>query len=118
MLLLAGCGGEKVVSPTGPVEGELPKAEKGDSAAGKMTFADSGCGGCHTFTPAGTTGSLGPNLDETLKGKDAEFIRESIVEPNAEIAPGFQEGVMPQDYGSQLTPKQIADLVAFLQQGT
>lgn len=118
VLILAGCGGEKTVSPTGPVSGELPKAEKGDPAAGKKVYNDAGCGGCHTFAPAGSKGAIGPDLDDALKGKDAEFIRESIVDPNAEIASGFQPSVMPQDYGSQLTSKQIADLVAFLQQGS
>lgn len=120
-LLLAGCGGEKVVSPTGPVEGPPPppaKAVKGDPAAGKTVYNDNGCGGCHTFEAAGSTGAVGPNLDETLTGKSAEYIETAITSPDAEIAPGFQAGVMPQDYASQLEPKQIADLVAFLQQGT
>ena len=112
--LLAGCGGEKTVSPTGPVVGTLPKAEKGDPAAGKKVFADTGCGGCHTYGPAGASGTIGPDLDKVLKGKNADFIKESIVNPNAEIAPGFQPNVMPQGYGTQLTPKQIADVVAFL----
>ena len=116
-LLLVGCGGEEVVAPTGPVVGTLPKAEKGDAAAGKMAFADAGCGGCHTFTPAASKGSIGPNLDEALQGKDADFIKESVTDPNAEVASGFQPNIMPQDYGSQLTSKQIADLVAFLQTG-
>lgn len=113
--LLAGCGGEETVSPTGPVEGTLPKQEAGNAAAGKAVFAENGCGGCHTFTPAGTKGTTGPDLDKVLQGKDADFIRESIVDPNAEIAQGFQPNVMPQTYGQQLTSKQIADLVAFLQ---
>ena len=113
--LLAGCGGEETVSPTGPVEGTLPKQEAGNAAAGKTIFAENGCGGCHTFTPAGTKGTIGPDLDKVLQGKDADFIRESIVDPNAEIAQGFQPNVMPQTYGQQLTSKQIADLVAFLQ---
>jgi cytochrome c oxidase subunit 2 len=115
-LLLAGCGGEKTVSPTGSVEGTLPKAAKGDPAEGKKVFADNGCGGCHTFKAAGTNGKIGPNLDEVLKDKDAEFVKTSITDPNAEIASGFQPNIMPQNYGSQLTAKQIADLVAFLTQ--
>ncbi len=117
VLLLAGCGGEKVVSPTGPVEGTLPKAAKGDPTAGKKVFADNGCGGCHTFKAAGTNGTTGPNLDEALKGKSADFIRQSIVDPNAEIAKGYPPNVMPPTYGQQLSSKQIADLVAFLQKG-
>ena len=116
-LLLVGCGGEETVSPTGPVQGTLPKAEKGDPAAGKKVFADAGCGGCHTFKAAGTSATVGPNLDEALKGKDAAFIEESITDPNAEVASGFAPNVMPQDYSSQLSSQELADLVAFLQSG-
>ena len=53
-----------------------------------------------------------------LKGKDANFIHQSIVTPNAQIAQGFQAGVMPEVYGQQLNDKQLADLVAFLVQAT
>ena len=116
-LLLAGCGGEKTVSPTGSVEGTLPKAAKGNPAEGKKVFVDNGCGGCHTFKAAGTNGKVGPNLDDVLNGKDAEFVKTSITDPNAEIAPGFTPNIMPQNYGSQLTAKQLADLVAFLTKG-
>ena len=117
VLLVAGCGGEKTVQPTGPVVGTLPKAGKADPAAGKKVFADSGCGGCHTFKPAGANGKIGPDLDTALKGKDAEFIKTSITDPNAEIASGFQPSIMPSGYGSQLTSQQLNDLVAFLQTG-
>lgn len=41
-------------------------------------------------------------------------MRESILDPNASIASGYQKGVMPTTYRSQLTTRQIADLVAFL----
>ena len=103
------------MAPTGPVVGTLPKAEKGDAAAGKAVFVDAGCGGCHAFKAAGTSATVGPDLDKTLKGKDADFIEESIKDPNAEVAAGFAPNIMPQDYGSQLSSKEIADLVAFLQ---
>ena len=116
-LLLAGCGGEETVQPTGPVVGTLPQAEKGDPAAGKKVFADAGCGGCHTFKAAGTSATVGPDLDEALKGKDAAFIEESITDPNSEVASGFAPNVMPQDYASQLSSQELADLVAFLQSG-
>ena len=116
-LLVAGCGGEKTVEPTGPVVGTLPKVGKANPAAGKKVFADNGCGGCHTLQAAGASGQIGPDLDKVLKGKDAEFIKTSISDPNAEIAPGYQPNVMPQSYGSELTSQQLNDLVAFLQTG-
>jgi mono/diheme cytochrome c family protein len=91
----------------------------GDATAGKQVFtatAQPPCGSCHTLAEAGASGQVGPNLDDVLKGKDAAFIHESIVDPNAEIASGFSAGVMPDVYGQQLSDAQLADLVAFLQQ--
>jgi cytochrome c oxidase subunit II len=112
---LVGCGGGETVSPTGPVEGTLPKAKAGNPAHGKALFVSEGCGGCHTFKAAGTSGKTGPDLDKNLKGKDEAYIRESIVDPNAKVAAGFQPGIMP-PYGETLDSKQVADLVAFLSQ--
>jgi mono/diheme cytochrome c family protein len=105
-------GGEET-TPTG-TQTTPTQAPTGDAAAGKAVFASQGCGGCHTFAPAGTNGTIGPNLGEVLKGKDAAFIRESIVNPNAEIAQGFQPNIMPPDFGQKLSKKQLDDLVAFL----
>jgi len=93
----------------------------GDPAAGKQVFTASAqppCASCHTLSEAGATGQVGPNLDDVLKGKSADFIHESIVDPNAEIANGFTAGLMPETYGDQLNDQQLADLVAFLAQST
>jgi cytochrome c oxidase subunit II len=103
---------------TGTETGQQPA---GDPAAGKEIFtttAQPSCATCHTLKEAGATQTIGPNLDEVLKGKDAAFIHESIVDPNAEVATGYQPGIMPQTYGEQLDEKQLADLVAFLVQAT
>ena len=86
----------------------------GDAAAGEALFGSNGCGGCHTFSAAGSNGTVGPNLDEVLEGKDAAFVEESIVNPNAEVAQGYQPGVMPSF--DQLSEQQVDDLVAFLTQ--
>lgn len=93
-----------------------PAASEGDATAGKALFTSQGCGGCHAFSAAGTNASVGPNLDEALQGKDAEFVRESIVEPNKEITSGYAPNIMPQDFGQKLSQKQLDDLVAFLLQ--
>ena len=97
---------------TGTTTAEQPA---GNAAAGRTVFEGQGCASCHTFAPAGATGTVGPNLGEVLAGKDAAFIHESIVDPNAVIASGYSAGIMPENYGQQLSPEQINDLVAFLQ---
>jgi cytochrome c551/c552 len=90
-------------------------AAAGDAAAGKTVFEQQGCGSCHTYSKAGSNGKVGPDLDAGLKGKDAAYIKQSITDPNAVVAPGFQPGIMPQNYGKSLSATQINDLVAFLQ---
>jgi hypothetical protein len=46
------------------------------------------------------------------------FIHESIVNPDAYIAKGYSKGIMPTNFGSTLSSKQIDDLVAFIDSGT
>ena len=71
------------------IAAEKAKAAASGSAAGKTLFTQQ-CGSCHRLADAGTQGEVGPDLDKVLAGKDADFIHESIVNPNAEIASGFQ----------------------------
>jgi len=88
---------------------------------GKKLFVDEGCGSCHTVAAAGTAGTIGPDLEEAL-GHDAqtagrpldEFVRESIVNPNAYINPRYLADTMPTNYGDRLSDEQVDDLVAFL----
>jgi cytochrome c oxidase subunit 2 len=119
-----GCGSRGVVSPLPEkVVGALPKTvpvAKGNAAAGKQLFASNGCGGCHTFAPAGTHGKIGPNLAnvaaDAAKAKMlpvAQYAAESIKNPSAYVVPGYQN-VMPNF--SSLGDKKIADLVAFVTQ--
>jgi len=110
----------------GPADYEkwLSKQKSGGAAAGgggsdgKALFASNGCGSCHTLSAAGSSGQVGPNLDEVLKGKDAEFVRTSIVDPDSELAPGFQPGIMPKTFGDQLSDEQLDALVKYLLDST
>jgi cytochrome c oxidase subunit II len=85
----------------------------GNSASGATP-----CGACHTLSEAGTNGTTGPDLDQVLKGKDPAFIKQSIEDPNAEIAKGFAKGVMPPNYKSTLKPAEIDALVKYLSDAT
>jgi len=92
---------------------EKEAAAAAGSAQGKTLFTQQ-CGTCHTLADAGTTAEVGPDLDKVLAGKNADFIRKSIVDPNAEIAPGFQPNVMPGNFGESLSQQQLDSLVEYL----
>jgi cytochrome c oxidase subunit 2 len=89
--------------------------------AGKTVFANNGCGACHTLKAAGSAAKVGPDLDKlTAEAQKAgkplqDFVRESIVNPNAYIEPGYPKNVMPQTFGS-LPKGQLDALVQFLTQ--
>jgi cytochrome c551/c552 len=101
-------------------------SSSGNVAAGKTVFASNGCASCHTFTPAGATGKIGPDLDTAVaaSAKDdhnmalAAFIKQSIVDPDAYIAKGFHPNIMPKTFGKSLSSSQLNDLVAFILSGT
>jgi cytochrome c oxidase subunit 2 len=86
--------------------------------AGKAVFASNGCASCHTLKAAGATGKVGPDLDKLpayaqQAGKPLEdFVRESIVDPNAYVQPGFPKNVMPPF--ASLPKDQLDALVKFL----
>ena len=63
---------------------------------------------------SGKLGAVDPNLDDALEGEDLEFVHQSIVEPNAEVAEGYNPGIMPSF--QQLSEDRVNDLVAFLTQ--
>jgi cytochrome c oxidase subunit II len=108
---------DEAAGRNGGAEGD----EAGGNAAapdGKTIFTDSGCGGCHELSDANTTGGTGPNLDEGLADKDAAFIEKSIVDPDAEITPGFDAGLMPKAYRDQLGPAKLEALVKYLDEVT
>lgn len=65
------------------------KVGTGNPVRGKKVFLQAGCGACHTIVAAGSQGTIGPNLDKTLRNKGEASIRQSIVEPNAVIAKGL-----------------------------
>ena len=117
-ILLAGCGGEGVTSPTpNTVVGTVATTSssfpvvpafhlKGDSKKGSDIYASSGCGGCHTLAAAHSTGTVGPNLDDLKPDYQAV---------TAQVTNGG--GAMPA-FKSSLSPKQIADVSAYVVDST
>jgi len=86
--------------------------------AGQAVFASNGCASCHTLKAANATGTAGPDLDKLpayakQAGKPLEdFVRESIVDPNAYVQPGFPKNLMPSF--STLPKAQLDALVTYL----
>ena len=90
---------------------------------GLAVFQQNGCASCHTFKPAAATGTIGPDLDNLTqeaqkahRGALDAFIEESIVKPEAYIAPGFKDE-MPHIFGTQIPPDKLKQLVQYLAQG-
>ena len=114
LVLVVGCGGSKETTPTPEtVIGTVPTetgggggggggAAEGDPAAGKEVFASAGCGSCHTFSDAGTTGTIGPDLDGSTVDFDAAV---------TQITNGG--GGMP-PFSGQLSQEEIANVAAYV----
>jgi len=78
--------------------------KSGGTAApdGKQVFASAGCGGCHTLKDAGTSGNVGPNLDQLKPSK-------GTVAHQVEVG----GGAMPAFKG-QLSDAQIQAVAAYV----
>ena len=86
--------------------------------AGKADVGAIGCGSCHTMKAAGTSGTVGPNLDKELTADPASATRESIVDPNKEIVSDYSANVMPTNYGTALTAQELDALVNYVYHST
>ena len=97
-------------------EGEAPETGAEEEAAvdGATLFESQGCAGCHTLAAANATGTTGPDLDTSLAGKDAAYIEESLVDPEAVVAEGFPGGIMPSF--ADLPEADLQALVDYLSQ--
>jgi len=106
----AGCGGGSDSSApattaettTGGGESTTGGSETGDATNGKAVFASAGCGGCHTYSKAGSSGSIGPNLDDLSPSFD------KVV---TQVTNGG--GPMP-SFKDQLSEQEIRDVAAFV----
>lgn len=86
---------------------------------GALIFQAKGCSGCHTITGVAELASIGPNLThlaniagERIVGfSAAEYVTQSIREPQALTVTGFPAGVMPT---LQISDAELEALVEFL----
>jgi cytochrome c oxidase subunit 2 len=95
-------------------------ASPNSSVAGAAVFKNNACGACHTLKAAGTTGKVGPDLDKLAAEAQAagqplqDFVRQSIVDPNAYVPKGYAKNVMPATFGTALSKQELDALVQYL----
>jgi len=78
---------------------------------GLQLLQANGCLGCHHYKGKG--GRVGPELSDVGARHDADFIRESIVNPSAVVAEDYKD-LMAQDYTDRISEEDMNLLVDFL----
>ncbi|HVU13289.1 MAG TPA: c-type cytochrome [Phototrophicaceae bacterium] len=98
----------------------------GDAQRGQLLYTGQTtpvlpCSGCHTTgTGPAMQGTWTRVVNERLKDPKfagwtgEEYIADSIIHPSDYVVPGFTDGIMPPNFGSQLTYQDLADLIAYL----
>jgi mono/diheme cytochrome c family protein len=86
---------------TGPTETTETSGGQGNPAAGKEVFV-ANCGTCHTLADAGTTGTVGPNLDSLSPSYD--LVVKQVTNGGGGM-PAFKD---------TLTAQQIQDVAAYV----
>ncbi len=134
---------QSVLAPP-PGEGGAPRPTAvpltPEQEAGKAVYEKAGCNACHAIRGVGTQGAIGPNLTKIgsvaeeriaseryktqVTGQPAattgeEYIRQSILHPNAYVVAQCPQGacpagVMPQIYQTTLTADELTNLVNYL----
>jgi len=86
--LVGQSGGDKLVS-------ELTAPIKGDAQNGKNLVMQNGCMGCHYIPGMSAPGYMAPGLANIGGYSTAAYLRESIVDPNAVVVPGYNRNAHP-----------------------
>ncbi len=97
---------EPAASPA-PVAAAPAPADSAEAALAKYA-----CTACHSV--AGSQSPVGPDLNQIGDRLDPGQIRQSIIDPNAEIAEGFAAGMMPADFASKMTVSELQMMVDYL----
>ena len=117
-LLLSACGGGG--GAAGPGAAARGKTLYNRSTLG--TKSAEGCVSCHKYDEKEGKAEKAPYTKETAKraasrvpGMNAEeYIKESILKPDAYIVEGFNKGDMYAKWTTELSAQEINDLIAYL----
>lgn len=101
---------------------EMAATPTSPEARGEELAGNKGCFGCHSVNGTVLVGPSWLGLfgsEETLQDGstvlvDEDYLKRSILDPNADMAEGFPPDLMPKTFGETLTEAEIEDLVAFI----
>ena len=98
----------------------------GAAAAGEKLFSQSvigsqaGCITCHSLDAdmvivGPSMAGIASRAGSSVSGQSAEdYLRDSILNPDAHLVEGFPQGTMPQVWGDELTDEQVDQLIAYM----
>ncbi len=96
-----------------PEAAQVAAGDDDSPASTAIDVIDSyGCGGCHDLE--GSEGDLGPKLGGIGARMDRAQIKAAIVDPEAEIADGFEGGMMPDDFGDEMADSELTLIIDYL----
>ncbi len=100
-----------IEEPVPAAEPAAAGAERAKYTSGEEIVAKLGCGACHKI--AQFEGALGPDLTHIGSTRDINNLRQSILNPMADITEGFAP-MMPPIYGEQLYASELEMLVEYM----
>lgn len=97
---------------------DVTSLPEGTASEGEAQYTELNCNSCHSLDGAVLVGPSFQGLGGRAEGRSEEesaqqYLAHSILRPHDFLVPGFQP-VMPEIFGQELTPDELADLIAFL----
>lgn len=94
-----------------------------DAECGQRWATEYGCVACHSVdgtqivgpTWLGLSGSGVTLADGSTVTADIEYLKTSILDPNAQLHEGFNPDIMPSNFSDRLSAEQIEQIIAFIQ---
>lgn len=123
LLLLAACGGGGGDAAESGGDSSVGDAANGEKLYNQVTIGSAsapGCITCHSMEPdvvlvGPSHAGLGNRAGSYKEGMSAEeYLRESIVDPDAHLVEGFTPGVMYQNYATEIKASELNDLIAYM----
>lgn len=99
-------------APAESAEGDDEGEPREPYETAEQAIAELGCGACHKVGEE--EGEVGPDLRTIGSTRDKAYLRQAILDPNADITKGYEKDQMPPDYGAQMYVTELEMVVDYL----